>query len=339
MQEFEYPLPDEAIAQMPAVPRDSAKLLVDKGPDEPPQHLTVANLPDQLQAGDLLVLNETSVIPARLPLRKSTGGAVEVFLLEPEGTGWTALVRPGRRVKSGTQLRSDRDSALEVLIGDEFGQDGRRTVHVFQDGQPILQPTDCYRLSLAGESPLPPYITSKGHSPYRYQTVYARTPGSVAAPTAGLHLTKDLLEKIEAIGVSIAKIDLVVGLDTFRPVTVDNPADHVMHSERYSVSNETWEACQTAKRVVAVGTTTVRALESAARGPLAGRTDLFLRRGSQFKIVDSMMTNFHMPKSTLLMMIDAFIGARWKLLYQEALDNQYRFLSFGDAMLLHRMSN
>ena len=318
MREFEYPLPDEAIAQMPAVPRDSAKLLVDKGPDEPPQHLTVANLPDQLQAGDLLVLNETSVIPARLPLRKSTGGAVEVFLLEPEGTGWTALVRPGRRVKSGTQLRSDRDSALEVLIGDELGQDGRRTVEVFHDGQPILQASDCYRLSLAGESPLPPYITSKGHSPDRYQTVYARTPGSVAAPTAGLHLTKDLLENIEAVGVSIAKIDLVVGLDTFRPVTVDNPADHVMHSERYSVSNKTWEACQTAKRVVAVGTTTVRALESAARGPLAGRTDLFLRRGSQFKIVDSMMTNFHMPKSTLLMMIDAFIGARWKLLYQEA---------------------
>ncbi len=339
MQEFEYELPDKAIAQMPAMPRDSAKLLVDQGPDEAPRHLTVANLPEQLRAGDLLVVNETSVIPARLPLRKPTGGAVEVFLVEPAGAGWTALIRPARRVKSGTQLRSDRDGALEVLVGDELGEDGRRTVQVFHDGQPILKPTDCYRLSLAGESPLPPYITSRGHSPDRYQTVYARTPGSVAAPTAGLHLTKELLEKIESIGVSIAKVDLVVGLDTFRPVTVENPADHVMHSERYSVSNETWEACQTAERVVAVGTTTVRALESAARGPLTGRTELFLRRGSEFKIVDSMMTNFHMPKSTLLMMIDAFIGARWKLLYQEALENQYRFLSFGDAMLLNRMSN
>ena len=339
MQEFEYALPDTAIAQMPAMPRDSAKLLVDKGPDESPQHVTVANLDEHLRAGDLVVLNETSVIPARLPLRKATGGAVEVLLLEPEGEGWTALVRPGRRVKSGTELRSERDSALEVFVGEEVGQDGRRTVQLFHDGQPILQPADCYRLTAAGEPPLPPYITSTGHSPDRYQTVYARTPGSVAAPTAGLHLTRDLLEKIEANGVNIAKIDLVVGLDTFRPITVENPSDHVMHSESYRVSEKTWEACQTAKRVVAVGTTTVRALESAARGPLEGRTDLFLRRGSKFEIVDSMMTNFHMPKSTLLMMIDAFIGARWKLLYQEALEKHYRFLSFGDAMLLHRMSN
>lgn len=339
MKEFEYELPESAIAQVPATPRDSAKLLVDRGPDHLPQHLTVASLSDHLYAGDVLVLNETSVIPARLPLRKATGGSVEVFLLEPVAGGWSALVRPGRRVRSGTQLRSERDGELQVIVGDEISQDGRRSVQVVHNGQPILEPADCYLLSRAGESPLPPYITSTGHSPDRYQTVYARTPGSVAAPTAGLHLTNDLLERIKAIGVHVAKVDLVVGLDTFRPVTVKNPADHVMHSERYNVSETTWQACQSARRVVAVGTTTVRALESAARGSLAGRTELFLRRGSQFQIVDSMMTNFHMPRSTLLMMIDAFIGDRWKLLYREALENHYRFLSFGDAMLLHRMSN
>ena len=336
MKEFDYELPQGAIAQEPAAPRDSAKLLVDSGMGRPPQHLTVANLPDQLGPGDVVVVNETSVIPARLPLRKVTGGAVEVLLLEPVVDGWAALVKPSRRVKSGTELRSERDKDLQVIVGDEIGGDGQRKVVVLHAGEAVSDPSESRRLSIAGESPLPPYITSKGHSPERYQTVYARTPGSVAAPTAGLHLTNELLEEIRGRGARIEKVDLVVGLDTFRPVTVDDPADHIMHSESYEVDESTWEACQTARRVVAIGTTTVRALESAARGTLSGRTDLFLRRGSEFEVVDVLMTNFHMPRSTLLMMIDAFIGERWKELYREALDNNYRFLSFGDAMLLRR---
>jgi len=336
MKEFDYELPEGVIAQKPAVPRDSAKLLVDAGADLPPQHLTVANLPDHLGPGDVVVVNETSVIPARLPLRKVTGGAVEVLLLEPVADGWAALVKPSRRVKSGTELRSERDNDLQVIVGDEIGEDGQRKVVVLHAGVEVADPTESQRLSIAGESPLPPYITSKGHSPERYQTVYARTPGSVAAPTAGLHLTNELLQEIKDKGARIKKVDLVVGLDTFRPVTVDDPADHIMHSESYKVDESTWDACQAARRVVAIGTTTVRALESAARGALSGRTDLFLRRGSQFEVVDVLMTNFHMPRSTLLMMIDAFIGDRWKELYREALDNNYRFLSFGDAMLLRR---
>jgi len=336
MKEFDYELPEGAIAQKPAVPRDSAKLLVDAGADRPPQHLTVANLPDHLAPGDVVVVNETSVIPARLPLRKVTGGAVEVLLLEPVADGWAALVKPSRRVKSGTELRSERDNDLQVIVGDEISEDGQRKVVVLHAGVEVADPTESQRLSIAGESPLPPYITSKGHSPERYQTVYARTPGSVAAPTAGLHLTNELLQEIKEKGARIKKVDLVVGLDTFRPVTVDDPADHIMHSESYKVDESTWDACQAARRVVAIGTTTVRALESAARGALSGRTDLFLRRGSQFEVVDVLMTNFHMPRSTLLMMIDAFIGDRWKELYREALDNNYRFLSFGDAMLLRR---
>ncbi|HJL98117.1 MAG: tRNA preQ1(34) S-adenosylmethionine ribosyltransferase-isomerase QueA [Acidimicrobiales bacterium] len=336
MKEFDYELPEGVIAQKPAVPRDSAKLLVDAGADRPPQHLTVANLPDHLAPGDVVVVNETSVIPARLPLRKVTGGAVEVLLLEPVADGWAALVKPSRRVKSGTELRSERDNDLQVIVGDEISEDGQRKVVVLHAGVEVADPTESQRLSIAGESPLPPYITSKGHSPERYQTVYARTPGSVAAPTAGLHLTNELLQEIKEKGARIKKVDLVVGLDTFRPVTVDDPADHIMHSESYKVDESTWDACQAARRVVAIGTTTVRALESAARGALSGRTDLFLRRGSQFEVVDVLMTNFHMPRSTLLMMIDAFIGDRWKELYREALDNNYRFLSFGDAMLLRR---
>ncbi len=336
MKEFDYELPEGAIAQNPAEPRDSAKLLVDCGIGEPLQHLTVASLPSQIAEGDVVVVNETSVIPARLQLRKSTGGVVEVLLLEPLEDGWAALVRPGRRVKSGTELLSERDADLQVLVGDEISEDGQRKVVIFHRGEIVSNPSDTHKLSKAGESPLPPYITSKGHSPDRYQTVYARTPGSVAAPTAGLHLTEGLLREIRDKGARIEKVDLVVGLDTFRPVTVDDPANHRMHSESYKVEESTWEACQAAKRVVAIGTTTVRALESAARGTLSGRTDLFLRRGSKFQIVDALMTNFHMPRSTLLMMIDAFIGQRWKHLYQEALEKNYRFLSFGDAMFLHR---
>lgn len=336
MGEFDYELPERAIAQNPAEPRDSAKLLVDLGHGQPFEHASVANLPELIVEGDVVVVNETSVIPARLQLKKATGGVVEVLLLEPIAGGWSALVRPGRRVKSGTELRSEKDPDLQVIVGDEIAEDGQRKIVVLHRDEPVANASETVRLSKAGESPLPPYIRSKAHSPGRYQTVYARTPGSVAAPTAGLHLTEGLLQQIRDKGARIEKVDLVVGIGTFRPVTVDDPADHVMHSESYKVDESAWEACQAAERVVAIGTTTVRALESAARGTLSGRTNLFLRRGSTFEIVDALMTNFHMPRSTLLMMIDAFIGTRWKDIYREALEKNYRFLSFGDAMFLHK---
>lgn len=334
MDEFDYELPERAIAQHPAETRDSAKLLVDRGTAHGPKHLTVADLPEQLGAGDLVVINETRVIPARLPLRKFSGGAVEVLLLEPVHEGWAALVRPGRRVKSGTELRSDRDPDLQVIVGENIGDDGQRKVVVLHDGKTVAEPTDCHRLSTGGEPPLPPYIVSEGHSAERYQTIYARSPGSVAAPTAGLHLTDPIFKRFKERGVEVSTVDLTVGIDTFRPVTVDNPSDHIMHSEAYNVPESTWEACQSARRVVAIGTTTARSLESAARGALSGRTNLFLRRGMQFDVVDLLMTNFHLPRSTLLLMIDAFIGPRWKDLYDEALRTSYRFLTFGDAMLL-----
>ncbi|MDG2111792.1 MAG: tRNA preQ1(34) S-adenosylmethionine ribosyltransferase-isomerase QueA [Actinomycetota bacterium] len=336
MDEFDYELPDSAIAQLPAEPRDSARLLVDRGAGHEPDHRHVSDLVDLLQPGDLLVLNETRVIPARLPLRKETGGSAEVLLLEPDGTGrWTALVKPGRRLKPGVVLRSDRDPGLAVTVG-EAHDDGRRSVTVEVGGTVVNGPEDAQLLALGGEAPLPPYIHDPSPDPDRYQTVYANRPGSVAAPTAGLHLTPEVLDRLDERGIQRATVDLVVGLDTFKPVMVDDPEQHVMHSERYSVPQATWDACRVAERVVAVGTTTVRSLESAARFGLSGRTELFLRRGSSFDLVDAMLTNFHLPRSTLLLMIDAFIGPRWRDLYDTALGEGYRFLSYGDAMLLQR---
>jgi S-adenosylmethionine:tRNA ribosyltransferase-isomerase len=188
-----------------------------------------------------------------------------------------------------------------------------------------------------GELPLPPYIHSRLADPERYQTVYAANPGSVAAPTAGLHLTTEVLERCRAKGVGVATIELAVGVDTFRPISVDDPGDHPMHKEAYRIPDATWEACGTATRVIAVGTTTVRALESAARnGVLEGRTDLYIRDPFRFEVVDVLMTNFHLPRSTLLLLVEAFIGSRWRYLYGVALERGYRFLSFGDAMLVTR---
>ncbi len=336
MIEFDYELPETAIAQVPAQPRDAARLLVDQGPAQPPRHLAIRDIVDVLRPGDLLVVNETRVIPARLPLRKTTGGAAEVLLLEPDARGgWLALVRPGRRLAAGAVLRSDADPSVSVTIGEAL-PDGSRHVVVEADGAAVVTAADTAWLATAGEAPLPPYITDRSTPDERYQTVYAETPGSVAAPTAGLHFTPELLAAIEARGVERATVDLVVGLDTFRPVLVDDSDDHEMHSERYAVPDETWEACRRADRVIAVGTTTVRALESAARSGPSGRTDLFLQRGSRFDVVDVLVTNFHMPRSTLLLMIDAFVGPRWRRLYETALEEGYRFLSFGDACWLER---
>jgi S-adenosylmethionine:tRNA ribosyltransferase-isomerase len=319
---FDYDLPAAAIAQVPAEPRDAARLLVSLDAAGAAAHLRVADLAELLGPGDLLVLNDTRVLPARLRLRRATGGAVEVLLLEPDDDPrtWTALVRPGRRLPPGTRVDGP---GLAVVIGERI-DGGRRRVEV--QGS----------IAEHGVVPLPPYIHAPLIDPERYQTVYARRPGSVAAPTAGLHLTPALLDRCRAAGAEIARVELAVGLDTFKPLAVDDLDAHVMHSERYSVPAATMEACGRARRVIAVGTTTVRALESAARGDLEGRTDLFIRHPFEFRVVDVLMTNFHVPRTTLLVLLDAFIGARWRDLYARALDDGYRFLSFGDAMLVGR---
>ena len=328
--QFDYMLPQAAIAQKPAEPRTAARLLVDLDPPHPPCHDTIGSLPSHLRAGDVLVVNETRVLPARLSLHKPTGGAAEVFLLEQpdpgEPTRWLALVRPGRRVPPGTVLEAG-DGTPVVEVGDGHGDEGERHVRLLADP------------GSHGAIPLPPYIHEPLADPDRYQTVYARTPGSVAAPTAGLHLTTDLLDEIRANGVGVHTVDLKVGLGTFKPITVDRLADHVMHEERYAVPTPTLDACRAAEgRVVAVGTTTVRALESAARtGHLEGRTDLFITPGFDFRVVDVLLTNFHQPRSSLLVLLSAFAGdARWRALYETALAEGYRFLSFGDAMLISR---
>ena len=324
---YDYPLPPESIAQTPAEPRDSARLLVALDPAGGVAHRQVADLPDLLGPGDLLVVNETRVIPARLMLEKPTGGRVEVLLLEPVGPGrWEALVRPSRRVAPGTVLSSDGRPAL--VAGAEIGcGDGRRLVEV----------RDQAAVDAAGQVALPPYVHQPLDDPERYQTVYASTPGSVAAPTAGLHLTRGLLERCRDSGAELARVDLAVGLGTFRPIATERVEDHHMHSERYSVPDETMRRCQEASRVVAVGTTTVRALEAAAAsGRLQGRTDLFIRPGFRFRVVDVLLTNFHLPRSSLLVMLAAFAGPRWRELYDVALAGGYRFLSFGDAMVAAR---
>jgi S-adenosylmethionine:tRNA ribosyltransferase-isomerase len=333
---FDYELPEDRIAQHPLAERDSARLLVDRGPGARPSHLRVRDLPGLLEPGDLLVLNTTRVLPARLHLRKATGGAAEVLLLERiDGRVWEALVRPSRKLPPGTELRPlEGGDDLVVVTGDDLGE-GRRRVELRIEGDELAA------LERHGEMPLPPYITEVLDDPERYQTVFAERPASAAAPTAGLHLTPDVLRRLDERGVARAEVELVVGLGTFRPISTDAVEDHVMHSEQYRVPADTMAACERTRaaggRVVAVGTTAVRALESAAvRGQLEGRTDLFITPGYEFRVVDRMLTNFHLPRSSLLVMIEAFVGPRWRDLYATALGGPYRFLSFGDAMLLTR---
>ena len=330
--DFDYRLPEDRIAQTPIEPRDGAKLLVDRGSGAG-EHRLVRDLPDLLQPGDLLVLNETRVIPARLRLRRPTGGAAEVLLLEPwdaDRRTWEALVRPGGKLAVGEMLGSD--GVPLVRMGERTPAGDTFWVELVGDDDPVAL------LDRHGEMPLPPYISERLADPERYQTVFSREPGSAAAPTAGLHFTPDLFERLARRGVATATVELVVGLDTFQPISTANPLDHPMHTERYRVPSETADACREASRVVAVGTTAVRALESAARsGESSGRTDLFIHSGFDWQMVDLMVTNFHLPKTTLLMMVDAFVGPRWRSLYEHALASDYRFLSFGDAMLLDRL--
>lgn len=330
VSEFDYELPPDRIAQTPCEPRDAARLLVDRG-SAPPDHCRVRDLSSLLRPGDLLVLNDTRVLPARVRLRRSSGGMVEVLVLEPiADRRWNALVRPGGRLRSGETLYDDRDREIAVFRGRADDPDS--FVVEFLGDRPVEAVLD-----ELGEMPLPPYITTRLESSDRYQTVYSRRAASAAAPTAGLHFTPELFSRLSERGVSVAHVELVVGLDTFRPIQTDDPREHAMHTESYHVDEDVMERIVAAERVIAVGTTSVRTIESAlATGRLAGRTDLFVHRGFDWKRVDVMMTNFHLPRTTLLMMIDAFVGDRWRRLYDEALAAEYRFLSFGDAMLLDR---
>lgn len=329
--DFDYELPAERIAQEPIEPRDSARLLVDRGSSSP-LHGVVSDLPSLLRDGDVLVVNDTKVIPARLPLRRESGGRVEVLLLEPivdDRSSWSALVRPGGKLRTGEALVAEDGSPVARFGGRSSSGD---TFVVNFDGSNVDDV-----LTAIGRIPLPPYITRPLADASRYQTVYANRPASAAAPTAGLHFTPALFDAVVGRGVEIVRVELVVGIDTFKPVEVDDPTEHRMHSEWYSVSADALESCRGARRVVAVGTTAVRALESTvATGRSNGRTDLFIRRGFEWRVVDLLLTNFHLPRTTLLMMIDAFVGPRWRSLYEEALHEGYRFLSFGDAMLLDR---
>ena len=327
LNEFDYNLPDSAIAQEPLPIRTESRLLVDI--ENHIQHAKISDFPEIIKPGDLIVMNNTRVLPARFYTRKATGGKVEILLLEEskEANQWEALVKPCRKIEPGTIFKLGEDFKIEVQ--DDLGE-GLRKVRLDVEGE-FIQILEKY-----GEMPLPPYIRTKLEDKDRYQTVYSKRAKSAAAPTAGLHLTRELLERCIEKGAKIEFVELVVGLDTFRPLNSENVEEHKMHSEFYSVSENVIKACEEAKRVIAVGTTTVRALETAALGELEGRTDIFIKRPFDFKIVDLLLTNFHLPKSTLLIMLDAFLGERWQSLYKEALYENYRFLSFGDAMLVQR---
>lgn len=336
---YDYDLPDDRVAQTPVEPRHAARLLVDDWATVAVGHHRVADLAGLLRPGDLVVVNDTRVIPARLHLRRASGAVVEVLLLEELGArAWEVLARPGRRIRPGEALgvgSVEEGTWTPVLeVGERLGE-GRWSIRFLGDEavERVLE-----RL---GEVPLPPYITAPLTDAERYQTVFARRPGSVAAPTAGLHLTPQVLEELRARGIEVARIELVVGLGTFRPITSDRVEDHRMHGERYVVPEETLAAIERTRarggEVVAIGTTVVRALESwGTFGEVAGRTELFIHGDHRFLVVDRLLTNFHVPRSSLLVLLGAFVGDRWRALYEEALREGYRFLSFGDAMLVHR---
>lgn len=343
--DFDYHLPEASIAQTPVEPRDSSRLLVLDRESGNVEHRIFRDVTGYLKAGDLLVLNRTRVIPARIFARKETGGKVELLLLRRrDALTWESLaggkgLRVGKRmlieVDDNAATKTIEAKILELLDGSE------RLVQFSEPIEPYF--------SQIGNLPLPPYIHEKLNDPERYQTVFAKEPGSAAAPTAGLHFTPELLAKIQAMGVKIAYVTLHVGLDTFAPVNEENPEEHKIHSEWCELSKETADLINETKRnggrVIAVGTTSVRTLESAANLqspvsnsqviPFTGSTTLFILPGYRFRVVDAMITNFHLPKSTLIMLVSAFAG-REKILstYELAIKEGYRFYSFGDAMLI-----
>ena len=337
--DFDYELPEELIAQTPVEPRDHSRLLVYHQADGRVEHRHFYDLPDYLFPGDALVINETRVIPARLlGVKEDTGVPVEVLLLRRENAAeWEALVRPGRRLKPGTRCAFG-DGSLRCEILENIPETGGRRVRFFWDG--IFEEV----LDRLGEMPLPPYIHEKLKDASRYQTVYAKQEGSAAAPTAGLHFTPELLDRIRDRGVSVVPVLLHVGLGTFRPVKEEDPERHVMHSEFCRVTEEAAEKLNALRsaggRIVCVGTTSVRTLETMATDdgvihPGARDTSIFIRPGVKLKATDALITNFHLPQSTLLMLVSAIMGREEALrVYREAVREKYRFFSFGDAMFI-----
>lgn len=358
--DFDYHLPESSIAQTPIEPRDSSRLLVLNRETGNLEHRIYREIGDYLNPGDLLVLNQTRVIPARIYARKLTGGKVELLLLRrKDELTWECLVGgKGMTVGKTVVVESDDLSSPQAASrrGDEYGKSipksgdfGLRAeiVGILDNSERLVkfsEPIEPY-FPKVGNVPLPPYIHEKLDDPERYQTVYSKEPGSAAAPTAGLHFTPRLLDELKAKGVKVAFVTLHVGLDTFAPVTEDNPEAHKIHTEWCELSQETADAINQTKqaggRVVAVGTTSVRTLESAAQvgrdviPPYNDSTSIYILPGYQFKVVDAMITNFHLPKSTLIMLVSAFAG-REKVLetYRIAIREGYRFYSFGDAMLI-----
>ena len=337
ISDFDYDLPEGRIAQTPLEPRDSARLMVLHPKEHTIEHRHFFELGDFLRSGDVLIFNDTRVIPARLiGARSQTGGKVEVFLLRQiDKEQWEVLVKPGKKARVGSVILFGDELSCEIIADTDFG--GRIVRFVYHG---IFEEI----LDRLGSMPLPPYIHEKLEDRERYQTIYSRVKGSAAAPTAGLHFTENLMERLREQGIQFGFITLHVGLGTFRPVHVNVIEDHVMHREFYSVPTETAELIRRAKlegrRVVAVGTTSIRTLEASAASTGhveagSGWTDIFIYPGYEFKVVDAVITNFHLPKSTLIMLISAFAGRAFTLeAYRTAVEEQYRFFSFGDAMFI-----
>jgi S-adenosylmethionine:tRNA ribosyltransferase-isomerase len=335
---YEYELPSDRIAQSPAVPRDSSRLLV-VSPDKSYSHYHFDRLPQLIRPGDLLIFNDTRVIPARMYGHKLSGVPVEILLMEPRGTNrWLALVKPGKWLPVGSTIVFTEEIEAQVVGTDEETR-GRELLFQIPEDRTLEQV-----ISELGHVPFPPYITAPQAETEQYQTVYAKNPGAIAAPTAGLHFTERLMNELKDMGVLQTYVTLHVGLGTFRPVEAEDISTHKMHHESFEVSTETIELIKTTKanggRVIAVGTTVVRAIESSNLQPFKGKTDLMIYPGYEWKVLDGLITNFHLPKSTLMMMVSSFLGkgGREQLLqiYQEAIANEYRFYSFGDAMLIWR---
>ncbi len=338
-KDFWYDLPKELIAQEPAEPRDSARLLVLDRKDDSIRHDVFSNLTDYLKPGDLLVVNNSKVLPARIVgIKQPTGAVCELLLLrQVKGDQWECLAKPGKRMQPGTVV-SFGDGSLTATV-DQTCEDGNKYVTFHYETETLYEKLDEF-----GKMPLPPYITKQLEDQSQYQTVYAKELGSAAAPTAGLHFTPALMERVKAMGVDIVELTLHVGLGTFRPVKEDDIADHKMHTERYTVTEEAAEKIRKAKaegrRVIAVGTTSCRTLEAvtAKYGEIracSGETDIFLYPGVELKCIDALITNFHLPESTLIMLVSAFYGYdKTMAAYKEAVAQKYRFFSFGDAMFI-----
>ena len=337
VDDFDYYLPDEYIAQKPAEPRDSSRLMVLNKEKNSIEHKIFKDIIDYLNPGDLMIINNTKVIPARLYGQKTTGAKVEVLLLEKthEENTWKALVKPGSKLKTGAEIKFSDHLYAKIV---QHNPDGSRMIHFISDKNVWEE------IENIGKMPLPPYIKNYNGPQERYQTAYAKVQGAVAAPTAGLHFTNELIEKIKNKGIEFAEVTLHVGLGTFRPVKVEKIEEHEMHEEYYEIPENTVKKIKEYKknngRIISVGTTVVRTLETLAQLPeqnaYMGTTDIFIYPPYDFKLIDALITNFHLPKSTLLMLVSAFGGYNFIMeAYRIAVKEKYRFFSFGDSMFIY----